>query len=369
MNLENNYKKKYKFKTSLQLILILTIILCLLFILEKRMQRVSFKEMHKQLLRVLLKLGFSAERADLCATLFAEASRDGIYSHGLNRFPRFVKYIQKGYVNVNKKPTLIGSLSCLETWDGQLGPGNLNAQFCMDRAIELARNNGLGCVAIRNTNHWMRAGAYGWQAANAHCIGMCWTNTEPNMPAWGAKESVLGNNPLVLAVPRKDGHIVLDMAMSMFSYGKMNSYKLLGEELPFDGGFDYDGNLTKDPGVIKDTFLALPIGYWKGAGLSLMLDLIASILSGGRTSKEIGELPDEFGVSQVFIAIDISNKSQKALAEKITNEIVEYLHNAGTFKSGDEVLYPGERVLRTRQENLEKGIPVEPIYWQQIVKM
>jgi 3-dehydro-L-gulonate 2-dehydrogenase len=337
--------------------------------MEKLMERVSFEKMHKELQRVLLKLGFSLERAEKCAILFAEASRDGIYSHGLNRFPRFVNYINQGYVDVNAEPKLAESLGVLEKWDGQLGPGNLNAQFCMDRSISIARKNSLGCIAIKNTNHWMRAGAYGWQAAEANCIGICWTNTEPNMPAWGAKESLLGNNPLVMAVPRKEGHIVLDMAMSMFSYGKMNSYKLAGKELPFDGGFDYDGNLTKDPGMVKDTFLALPIGYWKGAGLSLMLDLIASLLSGGRTSRDIGGLPDEYGVSQVFMAIDMDRKDQTLFAEKITNEIVEYLHNAETFKKEDKVYYPGERVLATRHENLQKGIPVEAMYWQQILDM
>ena len=333
------------------------------------MERVSFERMFKELARVLVKLGFSTERANRCALLFAETSRDGIYSHGLNRFPRFVKYIKKGYVDVHAEPELVESLGSLEKWDGHLGPGNLNAQFCMDRAIEIAKTNGLGCVAIKNTNHWMRAGAYGWQAAEANCIGICWTNTEPNMPAWGAKESMLGNNPLVLAVPRKAGHIVLDMAMSMFSYGKMNSYKLRGEELPFEGGFGPDGNLTKDPAVVEDTFLALPIGYWKGAGLSLLLDIIASVLSGGRTSKDVGALPEEYGVSQVFIAIDMSQEAQAAYTEKITNEIVEYLHNGATFTEENEILYPGERVLRIREENLKNGIPVEPLYWQQILDM
>ena len=93
----------------------------------------------------------------------------------------------------------------------------------MDRAVELARANGIGCVALGNTNHWLRGGSYGWQAAEAGCVGICWTNTQPNMPAWGARDRRIGNNPFVMAVPRKEGHVVVDIAMAQFSYGQMEN--------------------------------------------------------------------------------------------------------------------------------------------------
>jgi 3-dehydro-L-gulonate 2-dehydrogenase len=102
----------------------------------------------------------------------------------------------------------------------------------MDRALTLARRQGVGAVALANTTHWMRGGSYGWQAAAAGFIGMCWTNTMPNLPQWGSAEARLGNNPLVFAVPRPRGHVVLDMAMSQFSYGALDSYREQGETLP-----------------------------------------------------------------------------------------------------------------------------------------
>lgn len=78
----------------------------------------------------------------------------------------------------------------------------------------------------------MRGGTYGWQAADAGVIGICWTNTRPNLPPWGASDPRIGNNPLVIAVPRASGHVVLDMAMSQFSYGALSSYRMRGELLP-----------------------------------------------------------------------------------------------------------------------------------------
>src|SRR5690348_13531851 len=156
--------------------------------------RVSYQELQTTLATVLHALGFSEERARLSSRLFADASRDGVASHGLNRFPRFVRGIRNGLVDPQGTPRLVSRFGALERWDGQRGPGNLNAYQSMQRAIELGREHGIGCVALGNTNHWMRGGNYGWQAADAGLIGICWTNTMPNLPPWGATDPRLGNN-------------------------------------------------------------------------------------------------------------------------------------------------------------------------------
>ena len=184
-------------------------------------------------------------RDSLSAKLYTDASLDGVYTHGLNRFPKFINSVRKGCVEMNAVPKMTERSGVLERWDGCRGPGNLNAYFCMNRAIEIAHENTIGCVALSNTNHWMRPGAYGLMAADQNCIGILWTNTVPNMPPWGGKDAKLGNNPLVIAVPHKGGHVLLDVAMSMFSYGKLESYKRQNKILPVDGGFDRDGNMTK----------------------------------------------------------------------------------------------------------------------------
>src|SRR5829696_8944955 len=181
--------------------------------------RVSYEELHETLRRALLKVGFEQRRAELCARLFADTDRDGVYTHGLNRFPRFLETIAGGVVGVRARAECAESRGALERWDGKGGAGNLNAHDSMARAVELSRTYGLGCVALRNTNHWMRGGGYGWQAAEAGALAVCWTNTMPNLPPWGSARPLLGNNPLVIAAPRPGGHVVLDMALSQFSYG------------------------------------------------------------------------------------------------------------------------------------------------------
>ncbi|HWR45643.1 3-dehydro-L-gulonate 2-dehydrogenase [Sporomusa sp.] len=329
--------------------------------------RIAFAEMQAEFKRVLVNRGFSDEMAAESARLMTETSCDGVYSHGVNRFPRVVEYIDKGYIDVKAVPTKIDGIGGFERWDGNLGMGNINAQKCMDRAIELAREYGIGCVAIKNTNHWLRGGAYGWQAADAGCIGICWTNTQPNMPAWGAKDRRIGNNPLIVAVPRKEGHVVVDMAMAQFSYGKMENCKIKGELLPVPGGYDLEGNLTCDPAAIEKTWRVLPIGYWKGSGLSILLDLTATLLAGGSSSYQVGQLGgDEYQLSQVLIAIDVTKIAGDAFLEQAVNEVLADVKASVRVDEDKEVLYPGERVLKIRAEHLKNGIPVDEGVWNKI---
>src|SRR5580692_9496018 len=316
------------------------------------MNHIPFEEVQQTLAAVLRNLGFSADRAATGARLFAETTRDGVYTHGINRFPRYVAQIRAGNVIVDAEPKCAHAFGAIERWDGQLGPGNLNALAMMDRAMTLSREHGIGCVALANTNHWMRAGTYGWQAAEAGFVGICWTNTMPNLPPWGGAERVIGNNPLVLAVPRPAGPVVLDMAMSQFSYGTLESYRKRGQLLPVDGGFDLEGNLTRDPAAIEKSWRPLPVGYWKGSGLAVVLDMIAAMMTLGRATYQISADPVlETGISQMFLALNPEAFGPTPEVEKIADGVVASLHNCAPAKPGGKVRYPGEETLRIREEN------------------
>lgn len=324
--------------------------------------RIPFETLHAEFKRVLLSLNFTTEKADLCATTFAENSRDGVYSHGLNRFPVFVEFIKEGLVNADAEPTKQHAFGALEQWDGNLGPGILNARFCMDRAIELARGHGIGCVALKNTNHWMRAGAYGWQAAEAGVIGICFTNTIANLPPWGGTEPRLGNNPLVIAVPRDDGHVVLDMAISQYSVGKLNQYKNNNDELPIAGGYNSAGELSRDATEILESKRLLPVGFWKGSGLSMMLDLLATVLSQGNSTARITQSDKESSICQVFICIRPENNSY---TQQAIEEIISYTKSSKTVEGGS-IAYPGENTLRTREKSLKAGVLVDERIWEKV---
>jgi 3-dehydro-L-gulonate 2-dehydrogenase len=336
------------------------------------MLRVPFDDLYRALELAMQHLGLRGERAALCASLFAETTRDGVYTHGLDRFPRFTQMVANGSIDVNAEPTRIAGIGAstvaIERWDGNLGPGNLNAYASMQRAVAVARQHGLGAVALAHTNHWMRGGTYGWLAADAGCFAICWTNTLANLPPWGASTPALGNNPLVIAIPRADGaHVVLDMAMSQYSFGALSGYSARGQQLPVPGGYDLACNITTDPAAIEASRRALPVGYWKGSGLSLVLDMLGAMLSGGNATHDIPQDPTrESGVSQVFLAIDPSSVAAPAELDRIADGILESLHQATPTDPARPIRYPGEQTLQLREENLRLGVPVNPEVWEKL---
>lgn len=330
------------------------------------MPRIQKEQVYETLHAGLVHNGVPEEVAGDCARLLVENSLDGVYSHGVNRYPRLISYLKKGYIKPDARPECVEAFGAMERWDGHLGMGNTNAKLAMDRAIALAHQYGVGCVAMGNTNHWMRGGAYGLQAADAGCIGICWTNTQPNMPAWGAKDRRIGNNPLILCVPKPDGHVMTDGAMAQFSYGAIEAAQMAGRQLPVAGGYDTQGRVTTDPGEILKTWRVLPIGFWKGSGFSVTMDLIAACLSGGNTTCRVGKLgEDEYALSQMFIAFDVA-RANPGYAELVQETLAD-IKASDRVDENTEILYPGEKEYRTRLDNLANGIPVNDGVWAQIL--
>lgn len=149
--------------------------------------KVTFEELKGAFYRVLRSRNIAEDTADECAEMFARTTESGVYSHGVNRFPRFIQQLDNGDIIPDAKPQRVTSLGAIEQWDAQRAIGNLTAKKMMDRAIELASDHGIGLVALRNANHWMRGGSYGWQAAEKGYIGICWTNSIAVMPPWGGE--------------------------------------------------------------------------------------------------------------------------------------------------------------------------------------
>lgn len=326
--------------------------------------RVDAGEMESVLNRLMLQYGAGELNARAAASIFTLNSADGVPSHGLNRVLRTLEYIEAGHINPGASCSVMSSGQANMVLDGNLGLGMVNAALAIDKACELAGQFGIGVVSLHNTNHWMRGGAYGWQAANRGFLAICWSNTCPNMVPWGGERAVIGNNPLVLAAPRGDGrHVVLDSAMSQFSYGRMQAAAEAGERLPFPGGWSAEGELTDDPAEVMDTFKAVPMGYWKGSGLAILLDLIGGLAAGGNTTSDVGrKYQAEMGLTQVMIAIkpQLAGAAADALVEQVLADV------AGSGADG-QVRYPGQREYAARQESARQGILADRDVWEAVL--
>ena len=337
-----------------------------------RMKRIPFDELSGRAERVLLALGEPPMRAAVGARLTAETDRDGVRTHGIARLPRFAQQVRMGLVVPDATPECVARFGALERWRGHRGPGNIAAHEAMARAIDLAKVHGLGCVALGESSHWMRAGSYGWQAAEAGFAAMCWSNTLPNLPPWGASSPALGNNPLVIAVPHFGGneHMVLDIAMSQFSYGSLAGYVARGAALPVPGGYDEHGVLTIDAAAIERSQRALPIGFWKGSGLSFVLDVLGAMLSGGKATHQMSrEAVEEVGQTQVLLAIAPQSTSAVGEMRAIAEGAIAALHQATPIEPGKPARYPGEGTLRAREESVKLGVAVEDAAWDAFLKL
>ena len=327
--------------------------------------RIKFETLQNVIEKVFLNERIKPDKAKFLAKTMAESSLDGFQSHGINRLPMMVEYIRKGFIKPENEMFQIGGSNLYKQFDGNFGIGPLNAWNSTAEATKIAKENGIGLVTLRNNNHWQRAGTYGWKAANEGFILICWTNTIPNLPPYGSKKNLVGNNPLVIAIPRKEGNIVLDMAMSQFSYGKVASYARQNKELPEFGGYDENNNLTKDARAIREKGRHLPIGFWKGSSLSFVLDIFAAILSNGNTTKIIGKKGVDTGLSQIFIAIDPSKFGDSEFHKTLITQTIEQF-NSISAEEGSDIRYPGEATLKRRKENMKNGIPIEEEIWKKV---
>lgn len=325
----------------------------------------AVEAMEKGLLRYLPR-----EKAHRFAEIFAGNSRDGVHSHGMNRYPRYLSDMESGLCDPNvTKAERVSGVGALEVWDAHFGVGPLIAEQMANRAVELAREHGVACIALRNNSHWLRAGRYGLMMADAGMEGICFTNTCMNLTAYGAKQNSVGNNPVTLAIPRKKGSLVMDMAVSQYAYGKLEIMAQQGKKLDSPVGYDTHGELTCDPAEIVKSGLMLPMALWKGSALSIMLDLMASTLSLGRTALQIGTPAEgEKGMSQVFICINPAAVVDMDKADAQIEETLAFLNGLTVDGKSAGVHAPGENLASVRERSMREGIPVTEETWAKILK-
>ena len=330
---------------------------------------VQYQEAVDQMTRGLERF-LNAQDARRFAEIFAGNSLDGVYSHGMNRYPRYLSDMASGLCDAKvTQAERVSGLGGLEVWDAHFGVGPLIAQQMAERAIELAGTHGIACVALRNNSHWLRAGRYGLMMADAGMMGLCMTNTCMNLVAYGAKEPSTGNNPITIAIPRRAGSLVMDMAVSQYAFGKLEIMAQEGGMLDTPCGYDTDGNLTNDPKKIVESGLMMPMALWKGSALSIMIDLMVSMLSLGRTSLEIGTPADgEKGMSQMFVCMNPAAVIDMDKAEAQMEKTIAFLNGLEPKDGVHGVHAPGENLERTRARNRERGIPVTEDTWQKIVR-
>lgn len=217
-----------------------------------------------------------------------QASMRGIDSHGIRLLPHYLKGVEGG--RINPKPDYKFDKTSVSTGklDGDHTFGHAAGVEGMNKAIELAIEAGTGHVAVYNSSHFGAAAFFAFLAAKRDMIGMCFTNATPHVLTTGSNRAFFGNNPVCFVAPC-DGEepFCLDMATSAITFNRVMQHKESNSQIPTDSVADINGNTTTDPDKAK---YLLPIGDYKGYGLSMMVDIFCSLLSGMPCGNDVSEM-------------------------------------------------------------------------------
>jgi LDH2 family malate/lactate/ureidoglycolate dehydrogenase len=327
--------------------------------------RIAAAELQRFAAAVFEAAGLSPAHAATVASGLTQAELRGQGSHGVSRLLSvYVKRLRAGATNPRPVPTIVTQRGGAALVDGDNGPGQVVGAMAMSLAIELARERGVSCVAVRRSNHYGAAAFYLQQALAAQMIGFTTTNAPPSMPPFGGRVSFLGTNPLALAVPSAtQGPVLLDMATSVVAKGKIQLMDKEGQmTIPAGWALDADGNPTCDTKAALGGMM-LPVGGHKGYGLALVVEILSAVLAGAAFGPHLGSLYADLDrgqdVGHCFCALDVSAfGSAEAFLERM-DALISEIRAVPTQPGVSEILLPGEVESRCAQRYAVDGIPFD----------
>src|SRR3989338_7446559 len=227
---------------------------------------------------ILLKANIRSDVAEYVAEGLIQTSVRGVDSHGVRLLAHYLEGVKKGRINPNPKYKFKKTSSSTGILDADHTFGHAAGMEAAKKAIALAKDAGTGHVAVYNSSHFGAAAYYALEIAKHDMIGMSFTNTYALVKTYAGKRPFLGNNPICLAAPCKnEGPFCLDMSTSMVTFNKIRQWREEGVTAPNGVGADENGSETTDPNEIT---MLLPIGGYKGYGLSMLVEILTSLLTG-----------------------------------------------------------------------------------------
>ncbi|MGQ9552513.1 MAG: Ldh family oxidoreductase [Anaerolineae bacterium] len=334
--------------------------------------RVDATKLERLVSDLLAAVGVPREDADIVAWCLVQTDLRGTESHGTARLSYY--YLHRSRLGIiNRQPqvkTLIETPSTLVV-DADNGLGQPVAFRTMQRCIAKAKEAGICCATIRNSNHFGAAGIYAMMALEHDMIGVALTNSQPLvMPTYGRKR-LLGTNPISFAAPAgKERPFVLDMATSIVPIGKVEVFRRRGEAVPAGWGAGPDGLPSTDPDKIMNGGGLFPLGGpaetggYKGYGLAAMVDILSGVLAGAAFLT--GVLPPSTeqktasNVGHFLLALDIKAFRPIADFRADMDAFIKELRESPKAAGHDRIFIAGEKEFLEEEERRRLGIPLNP---------
>ncbi len=333
---------------------------------------VKAEPLKKLIEELYLKTGMSDEDAKLHADGLVTANLRGVDSHGVLRTKVYFDRFINGAVNMHPDFRLIKENRAIRVYDADRASGYVAAAYGMRKAIELAKEFGLGSVHVINSNHFGACAYFSQMAVDAGMLGFCATNTKAMITAPGAKGNATGNNPFALGIPTFDDFVfMLDMAQSVVAGGKLKMAAAKGEKIPLTWATDIDGNPTDDPVKGFQGFL-LPAGGYKGLGIAYAIDILCGLLSGGCFQNQVTSMFEQNDEAtnngQIFIAADVTAILPREEIRARMIRFREYVRSIPT-NNGRPLVLPGEIEDNVMKQRLQNGIPLPETVYRELNKL
>jgi LDH2 family malate/lactate/ureidoglycolate dehydrogenase len=317
-------------------------------------------------------LGVPAADAAKVATLMVEADLTGADAHGVFRLPQYVRRMKGGAVNPRADIRVEKTAAATARVDGDNGLGHLVMARATETAIDLAREAGIGWVGVRRSNHAGTAGIYAAMPVEHGMVGLYTVVASANhMAPWGGVEMLLGTNPLGVGIPAgEEPPLVLDFATTVVSYGTVKSYAMEGRAMPEGWMVDRaSGAAMSDPNRSGEGML-LPIGGYKGAGLALVLGLLAGPLNRAAFGRDVVDFnaddTSETNTGHFIVALDVARFLPLADFKAEMDRHLRDLRASARLPGVDEIRLPGDRRHAVRQDRVANGIPVSAALMQRL---
>jgi LDH2 family malate/lactate/ureidoglycolate dehydrogenase len=323
----------------------------------------------------LTTVGLPLGDAAKVAELMLEADLTGADAHGVFRLPQYVRRLRGGGINPRPDIRVDKTAAATALVDGDNGMGHLVMARAAETAVELAAACGVAWIGARRSNHAGAAGVYAAMPLKHGMIGIYSVVASANhMAPWGGIETLLGTNPLAIAIPAgEEAPVVLDIATTVVSYGTVKTHRLQGKEMPAGWMVNKaDGRPLTDPARSADGMLN-PIGDYKGSGLALVLGLLAGPLNGAAFGRDVLDFnyDDETACNtgHFIIALDVARFTPLATFRAEVDRHLRDLRASQPLPGFDAIRLPGNERRRRRANRLRNGVPMPPALLEQFDKL
>ncbi len=333
--------------------------------------RVSATQLASFIATAMSALGLPKKDAQTIAELMAEADMQGSDGHGVIRLAPYAKRILAGGLNLQPHIKVVQERTAMALVDGDNGMGHLVMKQAAELAIQKAKSSGIAWVGSRLSNHAGPASLYARMALKHDMIGLYFAVGNANhLPPWGGLDMLLSTNPIAAAIPSlNEAPIVLDMATTVAAYGKVKAKAQRGEMMPEGWMIDRQGKPLLDPTKSEEGFL-LPIGGYKGYGLSLVVGILAGTLNGAAMGSQVIDFNKDFSsttnTGQAIAVIDPAAFGDITEFKQNVDRLVRELREAKRMPGVDRIWLPGEQSHLRRIDNQKHGVLLAPSLVKQL---